>query len=662
MNSGGISLGGLASGLDTNSIIDKLVSLENNRVLMAESRKDKISVQLDSYSKFKSRLGDFQDVAAELRDADSFNIYSSSSSDEDILTLEGTTDAQVGSYDIKVYQKGSSEKIASNVYGSKTTALGLSGTFEVNKEEDADVSGPVQIEITADDSLKSIAEKINSAEDIGITASILQISEGNYQMIFSSVDEGADGAQYTETAGTVLQDLGILDSSGGKGNLSQILTSSVSHNSSGAAITADTLFSDIDGGGFAAGDTLTINGKDSSGNDVSDVFVISDPANTKVSDFLAEIENAFHGMVDASVSASGEIQITDVNSGETQTSVSLGSSNGYDFGSMDISQAGYTGILQSGKDTFLNIDGLDVRSSSSTVEDVIEGVKINVKKADVNTTVKTTIGRDTEGLKKLVSKFIDGYNTIIDFIDRETKASTADYGEEKEGNDAALAGDTTVRRLRTQFRDIIGKQLGIDEDWTTLSMIGIESDKTGSFSLDSSRFEEVISEDFDNVVKLFTTGGYSDNTNVTLGRSTDQTQDGVYQIDTDNDTITIDGSTYAGTRSGEILKFNDGPAKGLSVTAASGNGVVEFNFTNGIAGNIDNFIETITDSVDGILKTKTDSINTQIKRYNERIDKLERHVENYRQTLIRQFTAMEESMSTMQSQGQNMLSQIGMGG
>ncbi|MBK7770651.1 MAG: flagellar filament capping protein FliD [bacterium] len=65
----------------------------------------------------------------------------------------------------------------------------------------------------------------------------------------------------------------------------------------------------------------------------------------------------------------------------------------------------------------------------------------------------------------------------------------------------------------------------------------------------------------------------------------------------------------------------------------------------------------MTSSTEGLFKISTDSLNKRIKYTDDSISRYERSIESYQTTLQRRFTAMEQMVSQLQAQG-NQLSSI----
>ena len=64
----GISLSGMASGLDTSTIISQLMALEQNKVTAVQMRQVKVQAHKDDLSSIKTKLDAFKAAATALSD------------------------------------------------------------------------------------------------------------------------------------------------------------------------------------------------------------------------------------------------------------------------------------------------------------------------------------------------------------------------------------------------------------------------------------------------------------------------------------------------------------------------------------------------------------------------------------------------------------------
>ena len=215
---GNVSLTGLTSDINWTNLINDIINAKKSATITPlENKKTNYQSKLSAYQSFNSLLLSLKNYIDD-NDLDTqtgYAIYSSSlTSSNSSITPEnvlGVTLGSVsgaGSYSIEVLNLAQAEKIASDSQTSKTEALGLSGTVNINGED---------ITIESDDTLTLIASKINSA-NAGVTASILSISDTEHRLIIESQTTGAEGITLTDD-NDVLKTLGILDSVGLKKNI-----------------------------------------------------------------------------------------------------------------------------------------------------------------------------------------------------------------------------------------------------------------------------------------------------------------------------------------------------------------------------------------------------------------------------------------------------------
>jgi flagellar hook-associated protein 2 len=676
MASSSLSIGGLVSGLDTNSIIDGLTAIEQSKVSRVKTQQSNTQLALTSYGDLMNRLTGLQAKAKSIDDPKQFDKYTTTTTDTDIATITGNAGGQPGNFRIEIFQRANEEKIATLSYASSSVALGQSGTFKIRRSAGYRESNPLpadaftnSIVINATDSLKDIRDKINADKDSGARATVINISATEARLVISSVDTGAEGLVFQEETGAVLRDMGVLNAAGAKDIVKQQVQSAAVAGLADAATTFASL-----GYTVSNNETISISGVDKNGNTVkTGVFVITD-VNASVQSFLDKIEQTFNGMVKATVSG-GRIVLEDKSGGSSALSASLTANNELGGtldlgGGASIKQAGYSTVMNEGRDAFFRLDGLNLQTGTNTPDDVVDGIQINLLKAEFGTEVDLGVERDIDGIKKNVQSFLDEYNALVSYLKEQTKVTVKEKNSEP-GEDTSkkdqitkgpLANDSTISRLKNElsrtltaiFDDTIKASLGTN--LVSLSSAGITSNgTTGEYTLDDEKFTNAIKQDYNGIRRLFVTQGSTNNPNVQFGRATEKTQAGVFQIDTDNNTI----NGLAATRAGDVLTQDldtADPTYGLSVTAPAGNGLVELTFTKGVGRRFSDLVTAITDKFDGYIKQRQDGLQKRIDEYLKRIEALQTHVDNFRQGLVNQFAALEKTLSNLKSQGANMQS------
>ncbi|MCH8127316.1 hypothetical protein IIC38_15370, partial [candidate division KSB1 bacterium] len=182
---GSFSIGGLASGLDTQSILSSLISLERRPIILLNGRKDDFIKRQDAWKQVNSKLQSLKSVIDDIRKKSDFNLYITETDDtatKESLSLTATSSASAGSHSVIIMALASAQKYGSSAFTSKTTALNLSGEFLVNQKA---------VSISSTDDLVDIVDKINNA-NAKATASIIQVDSTDFRLIINGDNEGVD--------------------------------------------------------------------------------------------------------------------------------------------------------------------------------------------------------------------------------------------------------------------------------------------------------------------------------------------------------------------------------------------------------------------------------------------------------------------------------------
>lgn len=251
--------------------------------------------------------------------------------------------------------------------------------------------------------------------------------------------------------------------------------------------------------------------------------------------------------------------------------------------------------------------GLLVSSSTNTLDDLIQGVTIDLNGADEEP-VTLNVTRDLQAIEEKVNTFVSAFNTLIQRIDNQTR-----YDDETEQR-GPLLGDSLALGMRAQLFSVI-QTVGdnVTGQYQRLSEVGITIGDGGkSLSFDASKFRDAYENDPASVAALFET--------YELAQS-DTTQDL-------GDGITVSGGTA--DRSFEAL---------------------------GVIGKVEELARNYLDSVDGILTQREKSLTTQVELQEQRIEDFTERLEDRRAMLERQFLAMEQALGELQAQ-QSSLTQL----
>jgi len=201
----GITFSGLASGLDTAKMLDQLMAIERRPIELLLRRQSGFRERLAAWQKIDSQLLSLKNAAAAIRKATDFNLFNATSDDDEVLAVRATTAASPGTHTVDVLALAKARKLSSKPYTDSTTALNLSGEIVINGKA---------VQISSSYSLADVRDVINNAK-VGVTASILSISEADYRLVLTSDTTGAEGFDILDASSgssNLLQSLGFTDS------------------------------------------------------------------------------------------------------------------------------------------------------------------------------------------------------------------------------------------------------------------------------------------------------------------------------------------------------------------------------------------------------------------------------------------------------------------
>lgn len=187
------SFSGLATGLDTATLITELVRAESIPITRLRAKQDNHNSMSARFSTIRDRLDTLKIASEDIGGGGPPT--SITSSDEDAITATPTGGATNGTYRIEVSQLARAERSHSVGLADADAALAPGGgSLEFQVGTDAAVS----IAIDASDSLSTLATKINDA-DAGVTASVIY-DGSDYRLQVNGDESGLENAiSFTET-------------------------------------------------------------------------------------------------------------------------------------------------------------------------------------------------------------------------------------------------------------------------------------------------------------------------------------------------------------------------------------------------------------------------------------------------------------------------------
>lgn len=777
MVSGGgrITFGGLASGIDTNSIIDQLITIQRRPILLAQNRLAQVNQKADAFAKVGTALSALLTRAEALNQADTYRQRSTSvmakEADANKIAAVASVGAVVGSFSIQVTQLATQTTAASAApvgqavdAGAPLDQAGLGGgftpgTFSINGTQftiaaatatsvvgAASVGASFDASATLENGGLDVTPVAGSFEINGVTinynpatdrmADVTGYINNSAAGVKASFD--SNSKQFTLTHSTpgsgqaiTLQDhdgnflkaMKLLDGGGAAIGTVSAGTDLVSLNdvidqinNAGIGVTV-TLENDAAGRPnllqVASGATVQLGSGGDTSNFLSVTRLLESPpgttrtsqrglgavsrtdnlADARLATALAQASGTFriNGVeisYDASIDSLSNI-VTRVNNSDAGVTLTYDAftdtmrltnddSGALAIGLEDangnlLSALGLIGATQTmGQNAAYSIDGGATRySTTNTITDAVDGVTLTVTD-ETTDVVRINVNQHAQGAVSAADSFVTEFNKAMDVM-----AGLRVYRED--GKSGVLLGDGTLRRIEQGLRSVVTRSVpGLGGGLRTLADIGISFGAVGSavgetkhLVFDNAKFTAAMQSNPEGVAQLMTiftadaslTGGGTGSIASISGSPTAATKTGRYTVDSDADgnlmaTFHPDDGSAATTKNGTIAAggTNSTLIPGVTLTAAGTlvagtNQIVIGAPQHGLAKSLNEFIDSLTRS-GGLLASRDEETKSLISDINDQIDRLEARVSAREEQLVKKFTAMELTISQLQSQQQ----------
>ncbi len=602
-----LSITGLGSGFDVNSIVSQLVAVKQSSMITPlEDKLNALETKNTALTGLKSKFSTLQSSLQTF----TRTIYNSSSDMWTNTTISSSNDAfasatssgNVAAARVELLI----EQIATATSAKSVNSLGMISKDNIEQAKFVNLANgqakagtfsmflngkQFEIEIGEEDSLKTVMDKINETTNGKIQASVDENGNFSIKAYKENIDENGASSWVEDVDATL-----SLGSSGDTSNLAAALKlhdkqGNYGYISSYAVSTVNTsvaMASEESGlfgikfynedGSEAQSGKISING-------------VEIEVNNKTS--LNELISKINGNSDTKVRASydaltNKLILTSSETGQNNIALSSEGTNLLNVLGLTTGE-GENEILAAGSQTLgqnaiVHINGNKVISASNTITGESSGIanlSITVKKPtsdyssnpDDDKKVSLDIEPDYSKVKESLKKFVDAYNDVVS----TTETLTASGG--KIGRDSSLT--SIISRLK-------GITSTVSDNEGAFSMlaqigIGVNKDDLSKLEIDSSKLDKALSENFDSVKNLLSDG---------------------YTSDKDN----------------------------------------------GIFDNILATVSSVLDTERGYFVTQNESVQSQIKNMNNRIERANTRLNAYEIRIAKQFNKMDSTISALNSQ------------
>lgn len=192
-----ISLTGMASGLDTESIISQLMQLEQTKVTAVQKRQTQVTQHKNDLQAIKTKLDAVKTAANDLSSASLWKpVQTTASSDPTKIDVTVLGGAGIGGNSIEVSRLASSAQ-----HGFNYTAGANAGklTFYYGNDPNAAGNSKIDIDVPANATVQDIATAINAKDGAPVYAAV--VKDGTTEkIVFSSRKTGANSDFTVDTS------------------------------------------------------------------------------------------------------------------------------------------------------------------------------------------------------------------------------------------------------------------------------------------------------------------------------------------------------------------------------------------------------------------------------------------------------------------------------
>jgi flagellar hook-associated protein 2 len=162
----------------------------------------------------------------------------------------------------------------------------------------------------------------------------------------------------------------------------------------------------------------------------------------------------------------------------------------------------FTTPLQASADARFSVDGISYTRSSNLVTDALPGVSLSLKSLNTVANPSTSIylSVDTSAVKANVQALVQSYNDAVSMLKvvSDPKSTVDTYG-------ATMVNDSMVSNMRNQLRDLFMTDSSTPgAKAKSLRDLGISIDMTGVMTLDNTKLDSALQNNFSDVVTMMT--------------------------------------------------------------------------------------------------------------------------------------------------------------
>jgi flagellar hook-associated protein 2 len=144
----------------------------------------------------------------------------------------------------------------------------------------------------------------------------------------------------------------------------------------------------------------------------------------------------------------------------------------------------------------IKIDDFTYTGSSNTITGALDGVTLDLTKAEPGTKITLDVTADRSSASTAIQELVRAYNAVVGVVKKHGSYDAVT----KTGG--PLMGDIGVRSAMQQIRNILGGEHG-DGVFTMLAQLGVSTQTDGTLTVDAGKLDAALVKDADAVRELF---------------------------------------------------------------------------------------------------------------------------------------------------------------
>ena len=184
---------GLATGLNTTEIIKAMMDVEAIPKVLMEQRRETVQAGLDAFASIRTKTSALRTAAEALAAPAGWRALTATSSDPSAVAVSAGTGAPSGSMSFNVVSLATAmQRSSADTFAGLDAELG-GRTITITK-------GDHTLETTAT-TLGGLVEEINADTELGVKASVIQVTPGEYRLVLTSSETGTANGFSAVSAG-----------------------------------------------------------------------------------------------------------------------------------------------------------------------------------------------------------------------------------------------------------------------------------------------------------------------------------------------------------------------------------------------------------------------------------------------------------------------------